>query len=420
MSSEAKLPHQDTPMLDWNKIQWKPRFFIIWSGQSLSLIGSALTQFVLIWWITDTTGSANALAIAGIMALLPQALFGPFGGILADRWDRRWIMIVSDTITALCIVALVFLFASDSVQLWHVYTAMFIRSTMQAFQSPAAMATTSMLVPPTWLSRVSGMNQTVMGLMSVAAAPLGAALLAILPLQAALMVDVVTASLAVLPLLFFRIPQSVRANTNQASPWQDFKEGIRFIANKRGLVYLYGLTALMICVIMPTLTLVPLLVRNEFSGGVNEVALMEGMGGLGMIIGGVIVSIIALPRRHIPVVLIGYAISSITISATGLLPASAFWAAVLVWFLSGIFFTIGNAPVIGILQRIVPNHLQGRAFSLFSTVIGFASPIGLAAAGPLAETLGIRTLLIGGGVLSTLICLAGLLLPTLMKLEDSA
>jgi hypothetical protein len=69
--------------------QWKPRFFSIWLGQAFSLVGSALTQFVLLWWITDTTGSAQALAIAGMMALLPQALLGPLGGTLADRWNRR-------------------------------------------------------------------------------------------------------------------------------------------------------------------------------------------------------------------------------------------------------------------------------------------------------------------------------------------
>ena len=132
---------------------WKPRFFAVWIGQALSLAGSALTQFVLLWWITSTTGSATALATAGIMALLPQALLGPLGGTLADRWSRQRIMIVADSITALCMLVLIALFASEQVQLWHLYTLMFIRSSMQAFQQPAAGASTSMLVPPEWLPR---------------------------------------------------------------------------------------------------------------------------------------------------------------------------------------------------------------------------------------------------------------------------
>ena len=125
---------------------WQPRFWSIWLGQALSLIGSSLTQFVLLWWITSTTGSASALAIAGIAGLLPQALLGPLGGVIADRWPRRTIMIVADSITALCMVVLILLFSSGSIQLWHVYTLMFVRSSMQAFQSPAASSSTANLV----------------------------------------------------------------------------------------------------------------------------------------------------------------------------------------------------------------------------------------------------------------------------------
>lgn len=403
--------------VDWATARWKPRFFIIWSGQAASLIGSALTQFVLIWWITDTTGSANALATAGIMALLPQAIFGPIGGTLADRWNRRTIMIVSDSITALSVVVLMLLFATDTVQVWHVYLVMFLRSTMQAFQSPAMVATTSLIVPPWWLSRVSAMNQTVVGLMSVASAPLGAALLAVLPLQTALMVDVVTAALAITPLLFFRLPQITRTDMDQRSPWQDFRDGLRFVTGNRGIVYLYGITFLMFGVIMPAVALMPIVVRNEFGGGINEVALMEGFGGLGMALGGIIVSIVALPRRQMPFVLIMYALSCITVSAIGLVSSEMFWAAVFWWFISGVFYTAGHAPVFGILQRIIPNQMQGRAFSLLTTIIGFASPLGIAVAAPLAEAFGVRMVFIAGGVISTIVCLAGLFSPALMSLE---
>ncbi len=136
---------------------WQPRFWSIWLGQALSLIGSSLTQFVLLWWITSTTNSASALAIAGVMALLPQALLGPLGGTLADRLPRRTIMMVTDGITALCMIVLVWLFSSHTVQLWHIYILMFICSSMQAFQSPAA-ASTANLVPQSWLPRVAGLN----------------------------------------------------------------------------------------------------------------------------------------------------------------------------------------------------------------------------------------------------------------------
>src|SRR5262245_8386518 len=86
---------------------WKVRFFAIWTGQAFSLIGSSLSQFILLWWITQTTNSTGALATAGIMALLPQAILSPIGGVLADRWSRRLIMIVADSISAVCMLILI-------------------------------------------------------------------------------------------------------------------------------------------------------------------------------------------------------------------------------------------------------------------------------------------------------------------------
>ncbi len=403
---------------NWTGINWKPRFFAIWLGQASSLVGSALTQFVLIWWITQTVGTAQSLAIAGMMALLPQAVFGPIGGIIADRWNRRAIMISSDLISALSMIILIVLFATEQIQLWHIYSLMFLRSTMQAFQSPAATASTSQLVPPTWLTRAAGLNQIIYGLMSVAAAPLGAVAMSLFSLEGALMIDVVTALLAITPLLFYRIPQTMQISEQQVSMWQDFRGGLSIVLANRGLVMLYSLTLLMVAVLIPTFVLTPLLIQQEFGGGVERVALMEGMGGLGMIIGGVLISMLHLSMRRIFLVLVMFALSSAMVGLTGLVPGSMFWIAVGLWFISGVTYTMGNAPIIAIIQTIIPNQLQGRVLSLFSTLIGVAGPIALAFAGPLSELIGIRMMFISGGFLAALVCCLGFLSPKLLRIEQ--
>lgn len=168
-SSGSNETSFDDPFYSVNP-HWRLRFWSIFSGQTLSLIGSALTQFILLWWITDTTGSIAAMATAGIAALLPQALISPLGGTFADRYNRRMIMIITDMISALCMLALIMLFLTERIELWHVYIMMFIRSSMQAFQTPAALASVSMLVPRSFLSRAAGLNQTMQGIMLVAAA----------------------------------------------------------------------------------------------------------------------------------------------------------------------------------------------------------------------------------------------------------
>ena len=406
----------NTPLENNITGNWKPRFFSIWIGQALSLIGSALTQFVLLWWITKTTESASALAIAGVMGLLPQALLGPLGGTLADRLSRRTIMIVADSISAIAMVVMVYLFSSNQIALWHIYSLMFLRSSMQAFQSPAAAASTSLLVPNDWLPRVAGMNQAMAGIMTIAAAPLGALALAFLPFQGALMIDVVTAVLGIVPLFIYAIPQTKRLET-KTSVWTDFKEGLAYVKNRQGLLMLYGLLGLVVLTVMPTFALTPLLVKQHFGGGVNEVALMEGLAGIGMIAGGILISLNPLFKKRIVTLLISFIISCGTVALTALAPSNALWLATIWWTLSGITFSTGNAPMMAIIQTSVPNQIQGRVLSLMTTVMGLAGPIGLAIAGPLGDAIGVRGVFIVGGTLSAIVCALGFFSSRLMQIE---
>jgi DHA3 family macrolide efflux protein-like MFS transporter len=181
---------------------WARRFFTIWTGQALSLFGSALVQFALIWWLTQESGSATVLAIATLVGMLPQIVIGPFAGALVDRWNRRIIMIAADAMIAIFTLLLAYLFATGTIQIWHVYAIMAIRSLGGAFHFPAMAASTPLMVPDEQLTRINGLNQALQGVNSLVAPPAGALLISILPTQGILMIDVGTAMLAILPLLF--------------------------------------------------------------------------------------------------------------------------------------------------------------------------------------------------------------------------
>ncbi|MCO5175937.1 MAG: MFS transporter [Thermomicrobiales bacterium] len=409
--SVHREPREDEP--------WRVRFFVILIGQSVSLFGSFLTQFVLIWWLTLTTGSASVLAAAGIAAMLPQGVLGIFAGVVADRYDRRLIMILTDAITALCMVILVILFAVDRVALWHIYTLMAIRSAMQAFQSPAAAASTAMLVPTSWLSRAVGMNQLVMGLCSIVAAPAAALALALLPLQWALMIDVSTALLGIVPLFFFAIPQTRVVSQAARSMWSDTRAGVRVVFGHRGLAAMWIINVLMLLTIMPAFAMAPLLVQQYFHAGVNAIAVMEGGGGAGVVVGGLIASVMAFRQRRVTVMLVTFALSCATVALAALMPASMFWMAVFWWFVSGVTYAIGMVPSRAILQTVVPNHYQGRVLSLFMMVWALAGPIGLALFGPLADAYGVRAVFIGGGILATLACVLGFASYSLRNIEST-
>lgn len=399
---------------------WRLRFWLVFSGQGVSLLGSALTQFVLLWWITDTTGSMSALATAGMAALLPQALLAPLGGTLADRYSRRVIMIVADLVSALCMVVLITLFHTGSINLHHVYLMMAIRSAMQAFQAPASASSVAMLVPRFFLTRAAGLNQSVQSMTVVAAAPIGAFALGLMPIGWALAIDVVTAVLGIVPLLLFKVPQPERVSVQKRSFFKslssEFAEGVSLIWSSAGLRRLYALVAGVVLVVMPSFTLVPLLVKNHFGGGVQQVALMEGLSGVGMVFGGLLVAAMV-PRRHILWVLWGFAASCLSLALTALVPQTMFVFAVGWWFISGVTFVFANAPLTALLQTTIPLQLQGRALSLLNAMMGMAAPIGLLVVAPLGDVVPVDTLFVVIGILGALVSLSGFLSPSLMELR---
>jgi DHA3 family macrolide efflux protein-like MFS transporter len=396
---------------------WRWRYWSIFSGQSLSVIGSAMTQFVLIWWITDTVGTFGALATAGLMGLLPQALLGPIGGTFADRYSRRMLMMLPDAIGAGCILVLIALFLHGSVALWHVYAAMFVRSAAAAFQMPAAAASEAMLVPVQFLPRAVGLNQTMMGIVTVAAAPLGALAIGVMPVGMALWIDVATAALGIVPLLFFRIPQQ-RLPGERRGIWREFGEGVAVVWRSPRLRRVYVLLTVVVLVVIPSAELLPLLVKQHFGGGAPAVAMLEGLGGAGMVAGGAIVALFV-PKRLVSWVLWGFTLSCATLAATALVPPNLFWLAAVFWTLSGVTFILGDAPFTALIQTTVPNHLQGRVLALLGTMMGLAAPVGLLAAAPLGEIVGVRWLFVLTGGLGTLVCLIASLSPIFcMKQTD--
>lgn len=396
---------------------WRLRYWLIYCGQASSLIGSALTQFVLLWWITDTTNDLSALAIAGMVGLLPQALLGPIGGAIADRYNRRAIMIGADAISALCMVVLIVLFLTNSVQLWHIYSMMFIRSAMQAFQQPAAAASTAMLVPKSFLPRAAGLDQTLLGIMVVAAAPLGALAIALMPIGYALAIDVVTALLGITPLFFYRIPQQRTPRDERPAIWFELKQGFVMVWSNVGLRNLFMLMAIATMLVMPSFTLVPLLVKEHFGGGVNQVAIMEGFAGAGMVLGGLLAAIFV-PKRKVVWIVWGFSISCFTLALAGFAPSNMLWLATGWWVLSALAYVLGNAPLTALLQATVPNHMQGRALSLLSTIKVLGAPLGIALATPLGELIGVRWLFVCLGVLGGIVSLACLLSRAVRNIES--
>ncbi|MBK7895356.1 MAG: MFS transporter [Candidatus Promineifilaceae bacterium] len=398
-------------------------FFIIWSGQALSLVGSAAVQFALVWWLTQETGSATILATASLVAFLPQVLLGPFAGVLVDRWSRRWTMFLADGLIALATLLLAYLFWIEVIQIWHIFALMFVRSLGGAFHGPAMQASTSLMVPREHLTRVQGINQMLEGGLGIIGAPLGALLLAALPMQGILAVDVVTALFALIPLLFIAVPQPEKSAEEAASGkktayWTQMRQGLAYVWAWPGILLLMLLAMLVNFVLTPVISLLPLLVSDYFGGGAWEFGLMQSIFGVGIIVGGLVLGAWGGFKKQIYTSLMGLTGLGLGIGLTGLAPANFFWLAVVGGFLSGSMIAMTNGPIRAILQMAIAPEMQGRVFSLIGSLASAMTPIGLVLAGPLADRFGERPLFIAAGMITVLAGLAGFFIPALLNVED--
>jgi DHA3 family macrolide efflux protein-like MFS transporter len=402
---------------------WATRFFTIWTGQAFSLLGSQLVSFAVIWWLTQTTGSATILATASLVGLLPQVILGPFTGTLVDRWSRRLTMIIADSLIALATVGLAILFALGHVQIWQVYALLFVRSVCGGFHWPAMQASTTLMVPKEHFARIQGLNQMLQGGMSIASAPLGALLLVWMPMEWILAIDVFTAMLAIIPLFFLQVPQPERRDlqpeaNGKSTFWQDFQAGFRYVWNWPALMLIGIMATVINFLLTPAFSLLPILVTKHFNGQAIQLATLESFSGIGFIVGGLILSTWGGFKRRILTTLWGLIAMGLGILVMGLLPSSAFVIAVAAILFVGIMSPIVNGPLLAAVQAAVAPEMQGRVFTLIQTMAAGMSPFGLIIAGPIADKLGVQTWFIIGGIVTGLMGIAGFFLPAVMHFED--
>jgi DHA3 family macrolide efflux protein-like MFS transporter len=378
---------------------WTLPFFTIWTGQAFSLIGSGVVQFALVWWLTQLTGSATVLATATMVALIPEIVLAPLAGAYVDRWNRRMVMIVADGTIALASLWLAYLFWMEAAQVWHVYVIMLVRAAGGRFHWAAMLASTS---------RVAGLNQTLNGALSIVGPPLGALLMEALLLHGVMLVDVGTAMLAILPLLFAHVPQPKRDDIGakgaaKPSIWTDMREGLRYIRGWPGLMALIGTSMVLKIALTPSFY-----------------SLMEAVAGVGIVVGGLVLSAWGGFRRKIHTTMMGIVGLGLAIVVLGLTPGGLFWIALASAFVVGLMIPLTDGPIMAILQGTVAPEMQGRVFTLMGSLVRITAPFSLAVAGPLSDWLSLQVWYIMAGMLCGVTGMVILFVPAIVNIEENA
>lgn len=402
--------------------EFSERFWLLWGSQAVSIAGSFAVQFAIIWWLTTTTGSATVLATATMIGLLPQVLLGPFFGALVDRWNRKRVMLISDSVIALASAWLAWLFYIDAATATHVFVVLGVRAIGGAIHAPAMLASTTLMVPEEHYVRVQGLNQALTNGSPLLAAPLGALLISTLPMSAVMMVDVLTALIAVVPLLFVFVPQpdGEDEGEDQQSIFADVAEGIRYLRDRKEQMYLViGATFVNFCIV-PAFALLPLLVMQELNGGAYYLSVLQLVFGVGGVIGGSVLASWGGFNRRVYTVILGFTLMGAGTLLVGIAPGAVAWTPGLGLFLVGAAAALINGAILAILQARVPADYQGRLFTLLASIAGAMTPFALLLAAPVAELFGIRFWYIAGGIACIAVALVSAAVPAIAKMEDVA
>jgi MFS transporter, DHA3 family, macrolide efflux protein len=370
--------------------------------------------------LTIETGSATILATAMLMAMVPQIILGPIIGPLVDCWNRKRIMIFADLSIAVITIGLVVLFTTGAIQVWHIYVAMVCRAIGQSFHFPAMLASIPLIVPEKHLSRAAGLNQMLQGVVTIAAPPAGAMLIGLFPMYNVLAVDIVTAILAVSCLLFINIPQpELTTRTVDSSPYRDMINGFKYIFKVPGFIALIGLCAVIVFLIVPSFTLMPILVTDHLGGDVFKLGWLNSAFGIGMIAGGILMGIWTGFKRRIITTLVGSLILSTATVFLGFTSLNLYFLALTASFVVGAGMSVANAPMMAIMQSVTAKDMQGRMFSIFNSLTSALTPLGLAVAGPVADAFGIRSLFFITGAASFAAVLMSFFSRSLMNIDKS-
>jgi DHA3 family macrolide efflux protein-like MFS transporter len=406
--------------------RWFMPFAAFWVSQALSLFGSRLASFALVWHLARTTDSASVLATAALAAFLPQVILGPAAGAIVDRASRRLVLIAADAGIAAATLGLAGLFLAGIAQPWHLYLLMFLRAAGGGFHAPAMLAATALMVPDRHLDRVQGANQALEGAQNIAAAPLAAVLLGVLPLAGILFVDILTALAAVGVLLRLRIPRPGRPSgpgrpaSFLGTTRKDVIEGIRYVRGWTGLAALLAAAVCFNALLQPALMLLPILVRRSLDGSALSLGGIEAAFGAGILAGGAGLGFWGGFRRRVWTIVLGLAGLGACLLAAGLHPEmNALWIGFCL-FGCGAMMALIHGALFAVIQSRVAPEMQGRVMAITLSAVGVAVPLGLALAGPLAERLGPECWFAAAGIVCLGMAAAAAGSPAVRRLEDQA
>lgn len=381
------------------KENWKKNIILFLSSQTISLFGSSLVQYAIMWYVTLTTQSGVMMTVFIICGFLPTFFLSPIAGVWADRYDRKKLIMLADALIAVAtlLLAIVFLLGYDAIWLFFVMAA--IRAIGTGIQTPAVGAILPQIVPEDKLTKVNGTNGSLQALIMFVSPMVSAALLTMSTIEMIFFIDVITAAIAIVTLLvFLNIPVHEKASEKQTTSYfNDLKQGITYIKSQDFLKKFFLFFGIFFILIAPAAFLTPLQVTRSFGNEVWRLTAIEITFSVGMMAGGAIIASWGGFANKVYTMTFASLIMGACTFALGIVPV--FWIYLVFMTVFGVAIPLFNTPTTVLLQEKVEGNYLGRVFGVFGMISTSMMPMGMLIFGPIADVIRIEWLLVGTGVL---------------------
>ncbi len=435
---------QESPAIESRRPMGMPAFIIIWLGQVVSILGSAMTAFAVSIWVYEETEKATALALTAFFFVTPLLLLSPVAGAIVDRYNRRLMMMISDLASGATTVVLLALHVSGNLEVWHLFVINAVNGAFQTFQWPAFSAAISVMLPKEQYGRANGLMGLAGSGPQVFAPMLAGALLVTLGFTGILLIDIFTFVFAVSTLLVVHIPQPETTPAGREGQGNLFTEsiyGFRYIWRRPSLlglqlIFMFGNFFAGVALAVYAAMILARTGNDELVfGSVQSAAAIGGLAG------GAAMAAWGGPKRRVNGVLGGWILSGLFTSMAGVARSLPAWA--VAGFLNWSLVPIIDGSNQAIWQAKVAPDVQGRVFSIRRLIAWFVSPIAMLIAGPLVDLLfepamseggtlaeawgwlvgvgdgaGMALLFVIGGFLAALVGLIGYTVPAVRDAED--
>ncbi|HWO77821.1 MAG TPA: MFS transporter [Bacillus sp. (in: firmicutes)] len=380
------------------KENWLKNIILFLSSQTISLFGSSLVQYAIMWHITLTTESGLMMTLYIICGFIPTFILSPVAGVWADRYNRKMLIILADGLIAVATLILAILFLMGFDAIWLLFVMAAIRAFGTGIQTPAVGAILPQIVPKDKLTKVNGANGSIQAVIMFVSPMVSAALLAMSTIEIIFFIDVITAVIAIVTLLaFLKISVHQKAAEKQTTSYfSDFIQGLKYVNNHDFLKKFFLFFAFFFVLMAPAAFLTPLQVTRSFGGDVLQLTAIEIAFSIGMMAGGGIIASWGGFQNKVMTMTFASLIMGVCTFALGVVPN--FWVYLVFMALFGVAMPIFNTPTTVLLQEKIEEDYLGRVFGVMGMISTSMMPIGMLIFGPIADIIKIEWLLIATGL----------------------